>query len=61
MRVKVSTEKMDHHPDLHLTNYKKLTGVLTTHDAGDVTERDFKLAKKIQAPRKKGSKLTTLT
>lgn len=40
-------ERADHHPDLHLTRYKHLKIVLTTHDAGGVTERDFRLARQI--------------
>jgi len=40
-------EKADHHPDLHLTGYKHLKVVLSTHAAGGVTEKDFSLAKKI--------------
>ena len=37
-------ERADHHPDLHLTRYKKLRVVLTTHDVSHVTMKDFKLA-----------------
>ena len=40
-------ERMDHHPDLHLTRYRRLKIVLTTHSAGGVTPRDFALANKI--------------
>lgn len=40
-------EAMDHHPDLHLTRYRRLKIVLTTHSAGHVTSKDFKLAGKI--------------
>lgn len=40
-------EKANHHPDLHLTRYKHLKVLLTTHEAGGVTERDFNLAKRI--------------
>ncbi len=47
-------EKMDHHPDLHLTGYRKLKIVLTTHEAGGVTQREFKLAKKISDAVRKG-------
>jgi 4a-hydroxytetrahydrobiopterin dehydratase len=46
-------ESEDHHPDLHLTRYRDLKIVLSTHDAGGLTERDFALAAKIDAlPRK---------
>ncbi|MBI4345954.1 MAG: 4a-hydroxytetrahydrobiopterin dehydratase [Elusimicrobia bacterium] len=37
----------DHHPDLHLTGYRKLTIELTTHAVGGLTENDFILAAKI--------------
>jgi 4a-hydroxytetrahydrobiopterin dehydratase len=46
-RVALEAEKMDHHPKW--TNvYNELEIWLNTHDAGDVvTEKDRKLAKKI--------------
>ena len=46
-RVALAAEKMDHHPTW--TNvYNKVEIWLNTHDAGDVvTEKDKKLAKKI--------------
>ncbi len=40
-------EAEDHHPDLHLTNYKKLTIELSTHAIGGLSENDFILAAKI--------------
>jgi len=48
-RVALEAEKMDHHPAW--TNvYNKVEISLSTHDAGDiVTDRDRKLAKKIDA------------
>jgi 4a-hydroxytetrahydrobiopterin dehydratase len=48
-RVALAAEKMDHHPTW--TNvYNKVEIWLNTHDAGDiVTEKDKKLAKKIDA------------
>jgi 4a-hydroxytetrahydrobiopterin dehydratase len=48
-RVSLEAEKMDHHP--RWTNvYNQVEIWLSTHDAGDtVTERDRKLAKKIDA------------
>ena len=36
-------EKAFHHPDLFLS-YPQLKVLLTTHDAGGITERDFALA-----------------
>jgi 4a-hydroxytetrahydrobiopterin dehydratase len=48
-RVALEAEKMDHHPKW--TNvYNEVEIWLSTHDAGDiVTEKDKKLAKKIDA------------
>jgi 4a-hydroxytetrahydrobiopterin dehydratase len=40
-------ERMDHHPDLHLTRYKRLRIALTTHDAGGVTAKDVRQARLI--------------
>lgn len=38
-------EAQDHHPDILLHQYKKLTFTLSTHSAGGVTQNDFDLAK----------------
>ena len=40
-------EADDHHPDLHLTGYRKLTIELSTHAIGGLSENDFILAAKI--------------
>jgi 4a-hydroxytetrahydrobiopterin dehydratase len=46
-RVALEAEKMDHHPDWSNV-YNKVEITLSTHSAGDiVTEKDRKLAKKI--------------
>ena len=37
-------EKAWHHPDLDI-RWNKVTLTLTTHDAGGLTEKDFKLAR----------------
>jgi 4a-hydroxytetrahydrobiopterin dehydratase len=48
-RVALEAEKMNHHP-LWTNVYNKVEIWLSTHDAGDtVTEKDKKLAKKIDA------------
>lgn len=46
-RVALAAEKMNHHP-LWTNVYNKVEIWLSTHDAGDIiTEKDRKLAKKI--------------
>lgn len=47
-RIVPLADEMDHHPDLHLTRYRRLEVVLTTHDAGRLTEKDFALAELIE-------------
>lgn len=47
--IAAQAEKADHHPDLHLTAYRNLEVVLSTHDAGGtVTEKDRALAALIE-------------
>lgn len=45
-RVSMAAEAMDHHPDLHIV-YNTVDIRLWSHDAGGLTERDFRLAEKI--------------
>jgi 4a-hydroxytetrahydrobiopterin dehydratase len=46
-------ESEQHHPDLHLTDYRNLAIELSTHDAGGLTVADFTVARGIDAlPRK---------
>ena len=40
-------EAEDHHPDLHLSGYRRLTIELSTHAIGGLSENDFILAAKI--------------
>jgi len=47
-RVADLAEAADHHPDIDI-RYSKVTLVLSTHDAGGLTARDFALAEKIGA------------
>lgn len=47
-RIAFEAEKMDHHPDWSNV-YNTLSISLSTHDAGGVTEKDFELAKAIDA------------
>lgn len=45
-RVAMHAEKVDHHPDFCLS-WNKVEFRLTTHSAGEVTERDRNLAEAI--------------
>lgn len=47
-RVAMAAEKLDHHPDW-ANVYKTVDVTLSTHDAGGLTELDFKLARKMNA------------
>ena len=40
-------ESEDHHPDIHLTGYRQLQIVLSTHAIGGLSENDFIIAAKI--------------
>jgi 4a-hydroxytetrahydrobiopterin dehydratase len=46
-RIAFECEKMNHHPDWKNV-YNTVTIALNTHDAGGVTEKDFKLAQVIE-------------
>ena len=46
-------DALDHHPDLHLTGYRKLELVLTTHKTGGLSDKDFQLAVRVDALPKK--------
>ena len=46
-------EKENHHPDIHLTGYRKLKIELSTHAIGGLSENDFILAAKIDKIPKK--------
>jgi 4a-hydroxytetrahydrobiopterin dehydratase len=48
VRIAFDAEEADHHPDVALS-YKRLTLSLSTHSEGGVTEKDFALARKINA------------
>ena len=40
-------EEENHHPDIHLSGYRKLRVELSTHALGGLTQNDFILAAKI--------------
>ena len=42
-------EAEGHHPDLHLTGYRRLRIEVTTHAIGGLSENDFILAAKIDS------------
>lgn len=46
-RVALIAEKMDHHPEW-FNVYNRVDIVLTTHDAGGISERDIKMAETIE-------------
>lgn len=41
VRVGFDAEAADHHPDILISNYKKVTLTFTTHSAGGLTAKDF--------------------
>ncbi|MBA4181382.1 MAG: 4a-hydroxytetrahydrobiopterin dehydratase [Anaerolinea sp.] len=45
-RLAIVAEVMDHHPDLRIV-YNRVEVVLSTHDVGAVTDRDFDLAARV--------------
>jgi 4a-hydroxytetrahydrobiopterin dehydratase len=48
VRISFEAEQRDHHPEL-ANVYNRVTIRLSTHDAGGVTEKDFDLARAIDA------------
>jgi 4a-hydroxytetrahydrobiopterin dehydratase len=44
VRIAFDAEAADHHPDVLIANYKKVTLTFTTHSAGGLTEKDFAAA-----------------
>jgi 4a-hydroxytetrahydrobiopterin dehydratase len=45
-QIAVAAEAANHHPDI-LINYNKVTLTLVSHDSGGVTQRDLRMARKI--------------
>lgn len=48
-RVAEIAEAENHHPDIHLTGYRRLKITLSTHELGGLSENDFIVAAKINA------------
>lgn len=48
-RIAQVAEEEEHHPDIHLTGYRRLKLELATHAIGGLSENDFILAAKIEA------------
>lgn len=48
VRIGFDAEAADHHPDVLISNYKKVTLTFTTHSAGGLTEKDFEGAEKAE-------------
>lgn len=46
-RVAKVADEMNHHPDIDV-RYTKITIVLSTHDAGGITQSDLQLAERIE-------------
>ncbi|MFG0336214.1 MAG: 4a-hydroxytetrahydrobiopterin dehydratase, partial [Maioricimonas sp. JB049] len=46
-RVADVAEQEQHHPDLHLTDYRNVTIELTTHAINGLSENDFIVAAKV--------------
>jgi 4a-hydroxytetrahydrobiopterin dehydratase len=41
VRLAFDAEAADHHPDILISNYKRVRVTYTTHSAGGLTEKDF--------------------
>jgi 4a-hydroxytetrahydrobiopterin dehydratase len=48
-RIAQVAEAMDHHPDLHLENYRQVWVELWTHTVGGLSDKDIELARKVDA------------
>ncbi|MGB8771519.1 MAG: 4a-hydroxytetrahydrobiopterin dehydratase [Candidatus Korobacteraceae bacterium] len=45
-QIAEAAEAVNHHPDIHIS-YSKVTLTLVSHDSGGVTQRDIRMAGKI--------------
>jgi 4a-hydroxytetrahydrobiopterin dehydratase len=46
-KIRDIAQDNNHHPDIHLTGYRKLRIELSTHSLGGLTNKDFDLATEI--------------
>ena len=44
VRIAFDAEAADHHPDILLSNYKKVSVTFSTHSEGGITEKDLRAA-----------------
>ena len=51
-KIGAEAELMDHHPDILIYSWNKVKISVSTHSEGGITEKDFKLAAKIEDVRK---------
>lgn len=51
-KIGAEAESMDHHPDIFMHSWNKVKISVSTHSEGGVTEKDFKLAVKIEGIKK---------
>ena len=49
VRVGFAAEAADHHPDINLQKYRRVTLSYTTHSAGRLTQKDWDGAKQADA------------
>src|SRR5918992_6255042 len=49
VRIGFDAEAADHHPDVLISNYKKVTLTFSTHSERGLTEKDFAAAQKADA------------
>jgi 4a-hydroxytetrahydrobiopterin dehydratase len=47
-RLAPQAQDMNHHPDLEIS-WNKVTGTLSTHSEGGLTENDLELARRMEA------------
>ncbi len=55
--IGAAADEENHHPDLSISNYRFVTVLLTTHDAGGLTANDFVMARRCDALARDGSRV----